>query len=134
MQFPNKEQVERVRAAYPVGTRVELVSMSDPYTELKPGDQGTVRYVDDTGTVFVDWDSGSGLGVIYGVDVIKRLPAITETIKEQIQKVRLSGKTNMLDVNMVQRIAFDNLYCELVDFIETDRKAYQRFILTGHAE
>lgn len=29
--------------------------------------------VDDTGTVFVHWDSGSTLGIIYGVDGIKKL-------------------------------------------------------------
>jgi hypothetical protein len=30
MDFPNKEQVERVRKQYPVGTVVEIVSMADP--------------------------------------------------------------------------------------------------------
>lgn len=29
MRFPNKETVERVRKAYPVGCRVELVQMDD---------------------------------------------------------------------------------------------------------
>ena len=53
MGFPRKEIVEAVRARYPKGTRVELVSMDDPYSRLKPGDRGTVKSVDDTGTVFV---------------------------------------------------------------------------------
>jgi len=70
MVFPRKEIVEAVRARYPVGTRVELVSMNDPYSRLKPGDRGTVESVDDTGTVFVSWDCGSGLGVVYGEDKI----------------------------------------------------------------
>lgn len=73
MVFPKREVVEAVRARYPVGTRVELVSMNDPYSKLKPGDQGTVRSVDDTGTVFVGWDCGSGLGVVYGEDKIRIL-------------------------------------------------------------
>jgi len=47
--------------------------MDDPYSLLKPGDKGTVRLVDDTATVFVDWDSGSGLGVVYGVDTVRKL-------------------------------------------------------------
>ena len=47
--------------------------MDDPYGKLKPGDRGTVRTVDDTGTVFVRWDNGSGLGVVYGVDRIRKL-------------------------------------------------------------
>ena len=73
MVFPRKEVVEAVRARYPVGTRVELVSMNDPYSSLKPGDRGTVKSVDDTGTVFVSWDCGSGLGVVYGEDRIRIL-------------------------------------------------------------
>ena len=74
MRFPNKETVERIRKQYPKGMRVELVTMLDPYTKLKPGDQGTVDCVDDTATVFVIWDNGSTLGAVYGEDVIKRLP------------------------------------------------------------
>ncbi|MGI6121350.1 MAG: DUF4314 domain-containing protein [Saccharofermentanales bacterium] len=71
--FPPKEIVLRLREQYPPGTRVELIRMNDPYSKLKPGDQGTVTFVDDIGTVFVDWDRGSGLGAAYGEDVIKRL-------------------------------------------------------------
>ena len=73
MRFPSKEQVERVRMAYPIGSRVELVAMSDPYTTLKPGSRGTVDFVDDTGTVFCVWDDGSTLGVVYGEDLIRRV-------------------------------------------------------------
>jgi len=50
------------------GKRIELISTSDPYTKLKPGDQGTVEFIDDTGTVFVDWDNGSGLKLVPGED------------------------------------------------------------------
>ena len=71
--FPSREIVERLRQQYPKGTHVELISMSDPYTKLKPGDQGTVSLVDDIGTVFVDWDNGSGLGVTYGEDHIRKI-------------------------------------------------------------
>jgi hypothetical protein len=70
--FPRKEIV-RLREQYPAGTRVELVRMNDPYSKLKPGDQGTVVFVDDIGTVFVNWDCGSSLGAAYGEDVIRRL-------------------------------------------------------------
>ena len=73
MVFPRREEVEAVRARYPKGTRVELVCMNDPYSRLKPGDRGTVKSVDDTGTVFVSWDCGSGLGVVYGEDKIRIL-------------------------------------------------------------
>jgi hypothetical protein len=133
MRFPNKAQVEQVRETYPKGTRVELVSMSDPYTTLKPGDLGTVDAVDDAGSVFVNWDNGSTLAAVYGVDAIKRAPAVGGKVREQILAVGKTGKTNMFDTNAVQRIAFDMGFYELVDFIETDRKAYATFILTGKA-
>lgn len=71
--FPNKQTIERLRKMYPKGSRVELVSMSDPFTMLGPGDQGTVQFIDDLGTIFVDWDCGSGLGVAYGEDTVRRV-------------------------------------------------------------
>ena len=71
--FPSEEIVDRLRQQYPKGTRVELVSMNDPYTKLKPGDRGTVSMVDDIGTVFVNWDCRSGLGVAYGEDHIRKI-------------------------------------------------------------
>jgi hypothetical protein len=56
---------------------------------------------------------------------------MNSTIKEQILVIRDTGKTNMLDINAVQRIAFDMNFYELVNFIEDDRKAYIQFIFTG---
>ena len=71
--FPPRSIIERLRIQYPAGCRVELVSMNDPYTKLRPGDQGKVIAVDDIGTVHIAWDNGSSLGVAYGEDVILRL-------------------------------------------------------------
>ena len=71
--LPNERQLQMLKNRYPAGCRVELISMSDPYNKLKPGDQGTVQFVDDIGTVFVDWDCGSGLGVAFGEDHIRKL-------------------------------------------------------------
>ena len=50
------------------GKRIELISISDPYTNLRPGDRGTVDFVDDMGTIHVAWDNGSTLGLIPGED------------------------------------------------------------------
>lgn len=52
-----------------IGKRVTLLRTSDPYTNLKAGDEGVVNYIDDTGTVFVKWDNGSSLGLIEGEDL-----------------------------------------------------------------
>ena len=73
--FPSRSTVERVKQEYPVGTRVELVQMNDPYRKIVPGTQGTVRFVDDIGTVFVNWENGSSLGAVYGEDVIRKVSA-----------------------------------------------------------
>ena len=56
---------------------------------------------------------------------------MTESVKEQILAVRDTGLTNMFDINMVQRIAYDMDFYELVNLIEDDKAAYVRFILTG---
>jgi len=55
------------------GKRIELIHTSDAHTKIKPGDQGTIQFVDDMGTIFVDWDSGSGLGLVPGEDKYKIL-------------------------------------------------------------
>ena len=54
-----------------------------------------------------------------------------EKVKEQLLAVRKTGLTNMFDLNAVQRIAYDMGFFELVDFIEENKSAYVRFILTG---
>ena len=72
MRFPSREIVERVRREYPVGTRVELVRMDD--VQAPPiGTKGTVTGVDDTVSVMVAWDNGSGLNVVYGEDIIRKI-------------------------------------------------------------
>lgn len=70
MRFQSKEIVEMLRKKYPAGTRVELVDMDDVQAP-EVGTKGTVWGVDDTGSIMVQWDNGSGLHVIYGVDKCK---------------------------------------------------------------
>lgn len=72
MQFPNRETVERIRREYPAGTRVELVRMDD--VQAPPaGTKGTVKGVDDTGSLLMRWDNGSGLNVVYGEDIVRKV-------------------------------------------------------------
>lgn len=67
-----KDDLMRIREKYPIGCRVELVKMDDLQAPPK-GTQGTVSWVDDIGTVFVDWDNGGSLGAINGEDIIRRI-------------------------------------------------------------
>ena len=71
MKFPSKDVVERVRKDYPIGSRVELVKMDDLQAPLV-GTIGTVQGVDDTASIIVSWNNGSGLNVIYGEDLCKK--------------------------------------------------------------
>lgn len=72
MQFPSNEQVASVSRLYPAGIRVELLHMDDPQAP-PAGTRGTVTGVDDIGSIMVNWDNGSGLNVIYGVDLCKEV-------------------------------------------------------------
>ena len=56
---------------------------------------------------------------------------MNETIRNHILAIRDTGLTNMFDVHMVQRLAFDRNYFELVNFLEEHRKEYVQFILYG---
>ena len=72
MRNISKETLARLREGYPAGARVELISMDDPYNvQLTPGATGSVVLVDDIGTIHVQWDCGSSLGVVYGEDECK---------------------------------------------------------------
>ena len=74
MSLIQKWKLEQLRKEYPVGTRVELIHMEDPYNKkLVPGCQGTVRSVDDIGTIHVSWDCGSSLGIVYGEDCCRKV-------------------------------------------------------------
>lgn len=57
------------------GVRVELVSLFDPLRcpELKLGEHGTVSYVNDTGIIYVDWDSGISSEIVFDEDVIRTI-------------------------------------------------------------
>ena len=72
MNYPSKEIIKRIRNMYPTGCRVELVRRDD--LQAPPiGTHGTVIGVDDTGSILVDWDNGSGLNGVYGEDLARRI-------------------------------------------------------------
>ena len=58
---------------YPAGTRIELISMDDPWTHLRAGDQGTVVGVDDAGQIMMRWDRGGSLSLIPGEDSFRSI-------------------------------------------------------------
>ena len=72
MRIIKPEQLEKLKESYPNGTRVELDRMDD--IQSPPiGTKGTVYGIDDTGSLLVHWDNGSGLNVIYGEDIVRKV-------------------------------------------------------------
>ena len=56
-----------------------------------------------------------------------------EKVKEQILAIRDTGLANMFDLSLVQRLAYERDYYELVLYLEEHRKEYVHFIMTGEA-
>lgn len=72
MKIPKQEVLDALRARYPIGCRIVLDEMNDP--QAPPvGTKGTVRGVDDTGSIMVQWDGGGSLSVLYGIDKCHRI-------------------------------------------------------------
>ncbi len=56
---------------------------------------------------------------------------MTEKVKEQILTIRDTGLTNMFDLPVVQRLAYERDFFDLVIYLEEHPKEYVHFILTG---
>ena len=52
-------------------------------------------------------------------------------VKKQILAIRDTGLTNMFDTNMIQFLANERGYYELVVYLEEHKKEYVRFIMFG---
>lgn len=57
-----------------VGRRIEFAATTDPYSQMRPGLRGTIVAVDAVGTLHVEWDDGSQLGMVPGEDEFIILP------------------------------------------------------------
>lgn len=65
-----RDNTKKRKETYLPGMRVRLLKMDD--LQSPPiGCEGTVRGVDDIGSVLVDWDNGSRLNVVSGADEIE---------------------------------------------------------------
>ncbi len=65
---------QRVKERYKSGMRVRLLYINERQTP-PVGTEGTVRGVDDIGSVMVAWDNGCGLNVVLDEDEIEIIPA-----------------------------------------------------------
>ena len=98
---------ERMKRNYPVGTRLELINMTDPYAPVPPGTRGTVSYVDDIGQIGMKWDNGRSLSLIPGEDSYRRLTPeeieaeqqtvkARETLRDQVAALAVKGAEQIL--------------------------------------
>ena len=64
------EEIKRIKESYLPGMRIRLIKMDD-FQAPPVGTEGTIRGVDDIGSVMVAWDTGSSLSVALGEDQIE---------------------------------------------------------------
>ncbi len=65
--------VREIKKMYPSGTKIRLTRMGEDQQRVPDGTIGTVRYVDDIGTIHMRWETGSSLGLIVGEDEFEKI-------------------------------------------------------------
>lgn len=76
----NDKKVKEIREKYINGTRIKLLSDMDDKQPIKAGEMAEVEYVDDMGTIHVEWDNGRTLGIVPEVDNFE-IVSVPEKIK-----------------------------------------------------
>ena len=77
-----RQQVEYYKVSYPLGTRIPLIHMGSDPRPVADDTRGTVRCVDDMGTIHCDFDNGRRLGIIPKEDLFRKLTE-TELLQEE---------------------------------------------------
>ena len=83
-----RRKAEYLKKVYPPGTRIVLNSMGDDPRPIENGMHGTVKVVDDIGTVHCDFDNGRSLGLIAGEDDFRAL-TVQELAEEESRRARI---------------------------------------------
>ena len=100
---------KRYKELYKPGDRIELECMGEDPRPIPPGTRGTVRVVDDIGTVHCDFDNGRRLGLVPGEDSFCKL-TYAEVMEEQ--RIRAEWSTAGRDFAKQQRqSAQSNNHC-----------------------
>lgn len=115
--------VESLKKQFPVGSRVELIKMDDK--QAPPiGTRGTVKGVDDIGSIMVSWDNGSSLNVIYGEDECRVLDVV-KTIcygKEQIWDKKEDAIEFFVDCMLNSDGSERERYCNILSSLKGNLK------------
>ena len=82
---------QRMKDNYTPGTRIMLLQMGDDPRPIEPNTRGTVRAVDDMGTLHCDFDNGRQLGVVPGEDSFRRLTEQELAEEQEMSKAQDFG-------------------------------------------
>ena len=69
----SRQMAKRYQEGYPPGTRIVLLSMGNDPRPIEPDTRGTIKVVDDIGTLHCDFDNGRSLGIVPSEDSFRRL-------------------------------------------------------------
>lgn len=115
--------IESLKKQFPVGSRVELIKMDDK--QAPPiGTRGTVKGVDDIGSIMVAWDNGSSLNVIYGEDECRVLDVV-KTIcygKERIWDKKEEAIEFFIDCMLNSEGSEKERYCNVLSSLKANLK------------
>ena len=75
--FLSESYVRNLKERYPAGARIVLDYMGDDPHPIEPGTKGTVRFVDDIGTVHCNFDNGRSLGLVPGEDSFHKIQELS---------------------------------------------------------
>ena len=74
-----------IKSHYPVGSRIELISLCNYEEGMPVGLRGTVVGIDDCPSLLMEWDNGRTLSILIGEDNFRKL-TLQELDKEKVEK------------------------------------------------
>jgi hypothetical protein len=89
IDYPNREQVNKIKEKYKPGTRIKLTFMADEAadTKIPEGTCGTVTGVDDIGQLQMKWDNGRTIALIPDIDEFDVIDNINEDLADEVNDV-----------------------------------------------
>jgi len=98
-----------------IGKRVRIIRLEDPYTKLRSGEEGKISYIDDMGSIFVDWDSGSKLALLPDIDEYEILD---NQVQSQIEEGVIYKFSQFYQINEDISQDIDYLKEKMIEFSE----------------
>ena len=85
MTLAERQRVASTKLNDPPGTRLELIEMGDDPRPVASGTRGTVKVVDDMGSIHMQWDNGRTLALIPGEDRFRKLTQAEIAQEQQLE-------------------------------------------------